>query len=595
LDTIPYGAATDTDTNGEARLDYLRGDHSDEQQNSGSFRNRTSILGDIVDSSPAYVGPPGFSYPDTWADGGPESGYSTFRTSHADRTPVVYAGANDGMLHGIDASVDHSVNPPVGGITSTSGTEVLAYVPNAVFANLSKLTSPNYVHQYYVDGPPTAGDVYFGDAWHTVLVGGLRGGGAGIYALDITKPANFSEDNAAKIVLWEFSNVDTSNGTTGPGHDQNLGYTFSQPAIVRLANKKWAAVFGNGYHNKDLLGNGMAYLYVVDIQTGKLIKTFGPLGDSTSNGLSTPAPVDVDGDNVVDYIYAGDLQGNLWKFQFKDPDDPSSDPSNPSNWNVAFSGSPLYTATDDTTAHNRQPITTRPEVGASPTGQGLLIYFGTGKYFESGDSNVTGATAQTFYAIWDKNDGTHGFDRSKLQEQTVLTSTTTDGYNLRVTSDNSIAWNTGSNDTTGKLGWYIDLPTTGERQVSDSVLRGGQIIFTTLIPSQAPCDFGGSSWLMELDASSGSRPATSPFDISGDGRFDSEDLVEVTLPGHDEKQQVPSSGIAPTDPGIFWTPLIVSETTGIRQHKYMSESTSAVWHITENPGSAGRQTWRQIR
>ena len=284
-------------------------------------------------------------------------------------------------------------------------------------AGLNKLTSPNYIHQYYVDGPPTAGDVFFNGAWHTVLVGGLRGGGPAIYALDITNPSGFTESSAASIVLWEFSNVNTSASSTDTtSWDANLGYTFSQPAIVRMANGEWAAVFGNGYHSADLTpaGDGKAYLYIVDIETGRLIQKFGPLSNLTSNGLSTPAPVDVNGDNIVDFIYAGDLQGNLWKFDVTS--------TSPNSWNVAFSSSPLYTALD--ASSNRQPITTRPQVGANPTGTGFLIYFGTGKYFESSDSNITGATTQTFYAVWDKNDGTtHGFARSDLQQQTVLADT----------------------------------------------------------------------------------------------------------------------------------------------------------------------------
>lgn len=573
-----------TDTNGQDRLNYLRGDRSKEQQKTGGiFRDRSNILGDIVDSSPAYVGPPGFSYPNAWADGGPETGYTTFRTTYANRTPIVYSGANDGMLHGFDASV---AVPPATGPTSTSGTEIMAYVPNAVFASLNKLTSPNYNHQYYVDGPPTAGDAFFGSSWHTVLVGGLRGGGPAVYALDITDPSQLTESRAANIVLWEFSNVRTSGDSSDTtSWDANLGYAFSQPAIVRMANKKWAAVFGNGYHSKDLAGDGAAYLYIVDLQTGKLIKKLGPLGTAPTNGLSTPAPVDVNGDNIVDFIYAGDLQGNLWKFDVRDP--------SPGNWVIAFSGSPLYTAKD--ASNNLQPITTRPQVGANPTGTGFLIYFGTGKYYESGDNNVTGATTQTFYAVWDKNDSTHGFARSDLLQQTVLaTSTAPDGSNVRVTSANPITWRT-TGTPTGKMGWFIDLPTTGERQVSDALLRGGSAIFTTLIPSQHPCDYGGSGWLMDLAAASGSPLPSSPFDLSAthNGVFDQNDFVHYT-DANGKDQAVPASGISSTV-GIIWTPLIVSQTTGIPEFKYMSGSSASIQNVTENPGSAGRQTWRQIQ
>src|SRR5262249_3273626 len=265
-----------------------------------------------------------------------------------------------------------------------------------------------YSHRYYVDGSPTVGDVQIDpnapSQWRTVLVGGLRAGGQGYFALDITDPSTFSESNESKLVLWEFTDAD----------DPDLGYTFSQLSIVRMANGRWAAVFGNGYNNALSDGHlnigpnaGHAMLYIVFLDGGldgkwtlgtDYIKIDTKVGDTnTPNGLGTPTPVDTNGDLTTEYIVAGDLRGNLWAFDVRD--------ANPSNWKVEYmNGStpvPLFTAKD--AAGNPQPITARPEVGAHPEKRdGFVVYFGTGKYLELGDTSTTGV--QTFYGIWDKHE-----------------------------------------------------------------------------------------------------------------------------------------------------------------------------------------------
>ncbi|MEE8245440.1 MAG: PilC/PilY family type IV pilus protein, partial [Pseudomonadales bacterium] len=360
LDTDSKGV---NDGQGLERLQYLRGSEADEGTNGNQYRARASKLGDIINSAPVYVGDPSFTYPDNLE----ASKYSAFKASNTGRTPMVYVGANDGMLHGLDAN---------------SGEEKIAYVPNKVFANLTRLTATAYAHRFFVDGAPTVGDVFYSGAWHTVLAGGLRKGGQGIYALDVTDPASLSEIDASSLVLWEFTDAD----------DADLGYTYSRPAIVRMANGTWAAVFGNGHNNTEADGNasstGDAVLYIVDISNGNLIKKIDTKAGSatTPNGLAGVAPVDVDGDRTIDYIYAGDLLGNLWKF------DVSS--SNSAQWKVAYkSGStplPLYVAKDKFGVP--QPITAQPEVGAHPKNStsgvlgngGYMVYFGTGKYIESG-------------------------------------------------------------------------------------------------------------------------------------------------------------------------------------------------------------------
>ncbi len=294
-----------TDGLGSDRTSYLRGDTTKEKSKSGGvFRDRSllgngrpALLGDIVSSSPVFVGRPPFRYRDD-LEGTTGEKYSAFRTAQDARRPMVYAGANDGMLHAFDGE---------------TGAERFAFIPGAVFPSLPELTDPNYVHRYYVDGPPNMGDVYFKTPaeWRTVLVGGLNKGGQGIYALDITDPDTVTEANASSKVLWEYTDAD----------DADLGYTFSQPAIVRTADTarggtgRWAAVFGNGYNNTVADGNastsGSAALYIVDIETGDLIRKIETNAGSTTepNGLGTPAVVDINSDGTADYVYAGDLQG----------------------------------------------------------------------------------------------------------------------------------------------------------------------------------------------------------------------------------------------------------------------------------------------
>ena len=579
LNTNSSGTA---DGLGSARLSYLRGDGSSEQVNGGTFRNRQSTkLGDIIDSAPQYVSDENFYYPDSIES----VAYSSFVASKSSRAPMVYVGANDGMLHGFDA---------------VTGVEKIAYVPSSVYSDLSRLTSPTYSHRFYVDGTPTIGDAFFSGAWHSVLLGGLRAGGQGIYALDATDPAQFSETNASSLVLWEFTDTD----------DADLGYTFSRPNVVKMANGTWAAVFGNGYNSTEADGHasstGDAVLYIVNIQTGALIRKIDtgvgsskdPTGASRPNGLATVTPVDINQDGVTDYIYGGDLFGNLWKFDMTS--------TSSASWDVAFHASgtpvPLFTACSGSpcTSGNTQAITTRVTVGFGPNRIGYMVYFGTGKYMESTD--VNDLSVQTLYGIWDKNDGTTTVSgRTNLLQQTILyegTYTlqdgTTAGQPIRVTSSNNY-----SSSPPSELGWYLDLVSPvsgdqGERLVNQPTLRNGRVIFTTIIPSSNSCSGGGDSWLMELDAFNGAQLSESPFDLNKDGYFDSKEYVQVTIGG--KTVWVPVSGVKYKE--LLTTPAIGSQSgTPSKETKYMSGSSGSIKTIDENPGAngSGRDSWRQMK
>ncbi|MHB8474480.1 MAG: pilus assembly protein, partial [Gammaproteobacteria bacterium] len=638
LNTNP--ASNSLDAQGQARLNFLRGDSTNEGTGYNYRVRNTTVtdpvtnvsstvkfkLGDLVNSSPFYVGEPGY-LPDALES----VAHSTFRATYANRRPMIYVGGNDGMLHGFDATNS----------TTTGGLEKIAYVPTSVYTDplantpkLNQLTNPNYSHRYFVDGSPAVNDV-FGTftnvpgicttgCWRTVLVGGLNGGGKGMYALDITDPdgiaisgLTFNESNAANLSLWEFIDSDaiasitvTSGGsgyisaptvsisggggsgatatatvsggvvtsisvtaggtgytstptltfsggggtgvsataTLAPGND--MGYTFSQPTIAKMQDGSWAAIFGNGYNSV----NERPVLYIVNAVTGVLIKKI-ILNTTTggSNGLSTPAVLDTNGDYVADYIYAGDLQGNMWKIDVS--------ASSPSTWGSFYNGGgtpkPLFKATDGTTSTTVvQPITERPEIGDQPTGLGgYMVYFGTGRYVAANDNAPGSSPIQTFYGVWDQNtsssasvsgSATAAVSRTRLLAQTIsantVGSTTVRGVTnnlIGVWGSSGTACNPGSTTSTTNvcMGWRDDLLTAtagsiGEMSVSNPVLLGGttpRIIFTTLVPDVATsCTNGGSSWLMELNPNNGGTTNVQVFDINGDGTITSADKISGT-------------------------------------------------------------------
>jgi Tfp pilus assembly protein, tip-associated adhesin PilY1 len=307
----------------------------------------------------------------------------------------------------------------------------------------------------------------------------------------------------------------------------------------------------------------------------------------TPNGLASPALVDINNDYIVDYIYAGDLQGNMWKFDVSD--------SATSKWEVAWTqGStkiPLFTT--DT----GQPITTRPAIGAHVDQDGLMVFFGTGQYMEVDDNDSAGQPDQSFYGIWDQHEGNANglpVEKADLLQQEIEHefSATLEGYTykIRLTTNNEANWESHE-------GWYLDLvnrnetpiDNEGERQVSDSLLRNGRIIFPTRLPSSAPCSPGGSSWLMELDAANGSRLNDTPFDLNEDGTFSTDDF-DYNVSGILDS---PASGIQ-TDNGVVTTPGILRD--GSKEVKYLSGSTGTISDFSESTGSQniGRQSWREL-
>ena len=284
-------------------------------------------MGDVIHSTPIAVTKQQSTPPYQLLAGSEGSTFNTFLESKQTRRDMVYVGANDGMLHGF---------------RTDTGVEEFAFVPQATFANLADLMSTSYGHTFYVDGSLQAADAYINSAWKSVLVGGTGRGGNALFGLDVSTPTSFNANN----VLWEYTHAE-------------LGLVLGKAQIVRLNNGVWAAVSGNGYNS----ASEQAQLFIINLATGALIKKFDT-GVGSENGLATPLLVDTNGDFSYDYAYAGDLQGNVWKFDLTDSD--------PANWSIALSGNPLYTAVAP--SGNRQPITSKPAIVVHPL-SGYVILF----------------------------------------------------------------------------------------------------------------------------------------------------------------------------------------------------------------------------
>ena len=476
---LRYGDGTDAekDARAQARVDYLRGDQSQEGSNPDDFRVRESLLGDIVNSTPVRVSEPSVGWPDSEEFGVEGNRYSDFRADNKDRTPVIYAGANDGLLHGFKATED-------------GGNEVFAFMPSAIFSDepangLHHLTSQEYQHNYYVDLPPMVSDAFIkgrdanGDPtgsadWRTVLLGGSRFGEKAIFALDVTDPDSLSEADAASTVLWEFTEAD----------DTRMGY-ISEPPIIAKAqwgnnDKRWTAFFGNGY-NPDTSATGF---FMLDLEGGldgawtegddyRFVQFESGTG---ATGLSAVAVYDQSGDGVADRVYGGDLDGDLWVAQ-------SSNQGFESAYSQGNTPEPLF--------NGGQPITSAPLIIPNndihpPQGEPeLYVLFGTGEYLNKGDLSDT--SNQSFYAVRDV--GVSEIQRGDLAERTL-----SEKQGTPAGAEILISEATGNTDPT--RGWYVDLFSSGERITLSPQVRGDYIFVNSTLPSDNPCVAGGSTRVM---------------------------------------------------------------------------------------------------
>ena len=461
---------------GSALVNFIRGERINEGPVSATgkyFRQRTSVLGDIVNAEAVYVKTPMFSYAD--------SGYSTYKTNNATRQGMVYVGANDGMLHAFN---------------SDTGQEAWAYVPQTMLPSLYKLADKAYSthHQYYVDGSPTQADVFFGGTWHTILVGGFNAGGRGFYALDVTDPAN-------PKALWEVSNT-----TTGFA---NMGYSYGRPEITKLTNGTWVVLLTSGYNNTSP-GDGKGYLYVVNAGTGALIRAIGTGQGSdiaTVTGIcdTTPCPSglaqirtwvsNTTYDNTALRAYGGDLFGNVWRFDIND--------------NIAPSGyEAQLLATLRSASGAAQSLTAKPELGL--VAGFPVVYVGTGRYL--GATDLSDVSGQSLYAIKDSL-GTTSLGNPRATgttfvQQTLTSSTCPAGsafciQNSVIRTGSSLPVNFATNN-----GWFVDLPASGERASTDPQLALGTLAFTTNVLDPSACSVGGSSYANFFDYRTGAPVTT---------------------------------------------------------------------------------------
>lgn len=566
----------------KARLDYLRGDRS--QEGKTGFRTRKSILGDIINSNAWYVGAPSAQYTQLDHDGG----YPAFVGTYAKRTPMVYVGANDGMLHGFNAN---------------TGEEAFAYVPSAIFPNLYQLVNPSYVMQPYVDGPILTGDVRIGSGsspWATYLVGTPGRGGQGVFALDVTNPSLFNENHAADLFKWEFTDRDDSDLGNVVGQTTTTVQTGQSRQLVQMRNGKWALLLGNGYasdKSDDHVGSGRAALYILflagprgtggawrpttntfvgdyvkipvapdDCGTTRSLTNLECVGAGPDNGMGVPTPIDIDGDGRIDYIYAADLKGNVWKFNVK---------GDPSTWPSAYSR--LYSA--KATDRTAQSITTAVSLIPHPLG-GIMVNFVTGRALEQADLGST--QVQTLYGIWDRPVHPAAWPpagRATLQRQSIGSVISADGMS-RTGKSVDIDFNT-------KNGWYFDLPFSHENGIFNPVLTDSDVLVTATIfrkGGATSCTPQNSIVTTAVDPITGKIPE-STFDLNGDGAFTDADLV-VNGNGKTAASGVVSDGA-------------ITEGTGLRvgtKQKFLPfkpDGTTAGEDLFIGAGK-GRIYWREV-
>lgn len=520
-------SVTDTMALAEARLDYLRGDRSRE---TGIFRKRTKLLGDIVNSGIVYSGAPAGNV-------GPSSTYPEFVATNASRTTAIFVGANDGMLHAFNAS---------------TGDELFGYIPSWMGPKLAALTSTGYnaMHQSYVDATPAVAEAQVGSAglatdWKTVLVSGTGAGGAGVFALDVTNPSAFSASN----VMWEFTHAD----------DADLGYVVGRPKIVKLrtsapnatsATYRWFAMVASGVNNYvpnsafggtySSTGKPALFLLALDKPAGTAWTSEGTavtppnyykislpidtaLSATMATGLINFQPVFGLAAEVTQ-VYMGDLHGNLWKLDFALHGATEWNMDKLSAYNKGTSAIPapypLYIARTGESTPVRQPISMAPSVVAGPLVGGVrttYIAFATGKYLETADNTASGTNS--LYVIHDNGstraDSSPAGDsvisgRARLQSGSINTET-------GAVSVPAFTWGRAATDldATQKSGWMIDFTGTGERVINSATLAGDNLIFGSLIPvattATGPCPKaggGGKAYVVNIDTGQGNTTAS---------------------------------------------------------------------------------------
>jgi type IV pilus assembly protein PilY1 len=473
-----------------------------------------------------------------------DDSYLEFRKENEKRKEMVYVGSNGGMLHGF----------------LSKGDERFAYVPRGSFIGskngLISLTDPAYTHRYFVDGSPFSGDyqVSSGGSWKTVLIGTMGLGGRGFFAINITKPDSWlaSPEEAAKNILFDKTDdfaPSAAVGSLSAARWEDIGHIVTPAAkapgnpnritqITKLSNGRWAVLLGNGVNS----GTEKASLLIQFLDGDReLVKIEADSTPGAGNGLSTPTAVDLDGDRKTDVVYAGDIKGNLWKFDLSE--------NSPSRWKVSFDGRPLFVARSS--GGRAQPITTAPSYVNNGAG-GLNLVFGTGRNLTRNDPNNT--EQQTIYSVWDNSKAVISRNEDGSLKGMVLKEGKTIGGRselLRREVDGLISSDKGSFATTDskvsvkyegpgdtQRGWLFDLPFSGERVLDNSTVVIKSLVY---IPSVQPtsnrsakeenCDYQVKTahYGLFLDGITGLPYMQRPlFDTNGDGVLDSKDVAKAS-------------------------------------------------------------------
>jgi len=566
-------------------VQYLAGDRTLEGT---TLRRRTTVLGDIINSTPVVSAPTddyGYSLIRK-ADGTFEYdpyNYNAYLTAKATRKRMVYVGANDGMLHGFN------------GLT---GAEVFGYIPATAVGYMGNLlfpTSPNFQHRYYVDGPVVVSDAMFGTTWKTVLVGTAGAGGRSVFGLDVTSAPNTGFQ--AADALWEVN--DRIPGAVG----DRIGYVLGKPVIVPVRGSGgrpvWKAIFGGGYGNK-LQGvaatQGTVTLFVVDMATGDVdyIDAKETGGPAAANGLGNIVAIDryqynttasgyvLGSDGMVDTVYGGDLQGNVWKF----------DLTTTGTARVSLGGKPLFTAKDGTgSTAKRQAITGGFEAAVGPRG-GVMLLFGTGSFSYDGDKQNT--DLHTMYGVLDMpgENLTLPITRANLVAQTIGASGTVSNATV---------------DFFTKRGWYVDLGVTGssglvlagERMVGYPKLDGGTLYFTTYAPTAGDaCSGGGANYLYGLSTLSGggNLGTVKVGSPSGNNLAEGSGRLQLTTDGSAPVKDVSVYNTG-KEAGLTGTPddAAIANYDALNPEYCMAIVSVAGSQPLYRVRPCGRQSWRQIR
>lgn len=434
---VRTGGPANYEVSGADNAAYIRGDQSKEGATPGKLRTRTTLLGDIVDSSPAYVSD----------------------------TDTVYIGSNDGMLHAFDAA---------------NGKELFAYIPGIInFGKLADISRRDYDHRWFVDGPIAISPRELSpDGTKNILVGTLGRGGKGVYALDVTNPTSFGSTN----VKWE-RNASPSN---------HMGMVLGAPILAKVRNgtSTSAVVLGNGINS----GSDTAALIVLNMDDGSVIREI-PTDGITNNGLFAPTGVYAADGVTLAYVYAGDLQGNVWKFDLRS--------TSPGAW----------TAKKIFAAGATQPITSGIATALDPRTGKTWVLFGTGSFLTAADANDMAENKNSMYGVIDDITTGSAYTRSDLTTRTV----TADGAGERYFQDLSGAM------MAGKKGWYVDLPDKGERIVQNTQIEGSYMVTASMMPSGNSCaDASGSGYINAITPfpDMTSVNGRSYFDLDGDGNTD---------------------------------------------------------------------------